>query len=62
MRVLSKYLSNEPYIETAYLFSFRKHEVIDSKVGLLSFEEFADQAMSQIERTPGPSFVILIIR
>lgn len=54
MRVLSKYLSNEPYIETAYLFSFRKHEVIDSKVGLLSFEEFADQAMLQrIERTPG---------
>ena len=45
MRVLSKYLSNEPYIETAYLFSFRKHEVIDSKVGLLSFEEFADQAI-----------------
>ncbi|OIB03733.1 AraC family transcriptional regulator [Paenibacillus sp. LC231] len=54
MRVLTKYLSNEPYIETAYLFSFRKHEVIDSKVGLLSFEEFADQAMLQrIERTPG---------
>ncbi len=54
MRVLTKYLSNEPYIETAYLFSFRKHEVIDSKVGLLSFEEFADQPMLQrIERTPG---------
>lgn len=54
MGVLTKYLSNEPYIETAYLFSFRKHEVIDSKVGLLSFEEFADQPMLQrIERTPG---------
>ncbi|AYB46903.1 AraC family transcriptional regulator [Paenibacillus lautus] len=54
MRVLTKYLSNEPYNETAYLFSFRKHEVIDSKVGLLSFEEFADQPMLQrIERTPG---------
>lgn len=54
MGVLSKYLSHEPYIETAYLFSVRKREVIDSKVGLLSFEEFADQAMLQrIERNPG---------
>lgn len=54
MRVLTKYLSNEPYIETAYLFSVRKREVIDSKVGLLSFEEFADQPMLQrIERNPG---------
>lgn len=54
MGVLTKYLSNEPYIETAYLFSFRKREVIDSKVGLIPFEEFADQPMLQrIERTPG---------
>lgn len=54
MGVLSKYLSHEPYIETAYLFSIRKREVIDAKAGLLSFEEFADQAMLQrIERTPG---------
>ncbi|MCQ6560994.1 AraC family transcriptional regulator [Paenibacillus mendelii] len=54
MRVLTKYLSNEPFIESAYLFSMRKREVIDSKVGLLQFEEFADQPMQKrIERNPG---------
>ncbi len=54
MGVLTKYLSNEPYIESAYLFSIRKREVLDSKVGLLSFEEFADQPMLQrIEGTSG---------
>jgi AraC-like DNA-binding protein len=54
MRVLTKYLSNEPFIESAYLFNMRKREVIDSKVGLLPFEEFADRPMLQrIERNPG---------
>ncbi len=54
MRVLTKYLSNETFIESAYLFNMRKREVIDSKVGLLPFEEFADQPMLQrIERNPG---------
>jgi len=54
MRVLTKYLSNEPFIESAYLFSVRKREVIDSKVGLLPFGEFVDQPMLQrIERNPG---------
>lgn len=54
MRVLTKYLSNEPFIESAYVFSMLKREVIDSKVGLLPFEEFDDQPMlRRIERNPG---------
>lgn len=61
--VLTKYLSNEPYIETAYLFSVRKREVIDSKVGLLSFEEFADQRLcGGLSAIPVHSSAILIIR
>ncbi len=54
MRALTKYLNNEPFIESAYLFSMRKREVLDSKVGLLPFEEFTDQPMlERISRNPG---------
>ncbi|MCU6710884.1 cache domain-containing protein [Paenibacillus sp. J5C_2022] len=53
LRVLTKYLSNEPLIDSAYLFNMRKEQVMDSKIGLQSFHEFKDtKLLSRIQEEP----------
>lgn len=54
LQTLSKYLSKESFFEGAYLFNMRREKVMDSKVGLLSFDEFSDQTILKRVKQKGP--------
>jgi len=57
LQTLSKYLSKESFFEGAYLFNMRREKVIDFDVGLLPFEEFADQTMLERVKQKDPSLL-----